>query len=158
MTHCLIMTVPLCTENSAIGIQTGGQESLRDGKSLFLSGHVCKAQYHGISGNVSYCFVRADIVRETSLSAVPYIAWVILHKSAGCLTEAYCSCPAGLRGTCKHISAMCHMIINCVVKKQNCSVTSQTQSWGCPGKKLHEPDFVEIIVIQKFQGYCSMSW
>lgn len=111
-------TVISCTENSEIGIQTGGQESLRDGKSLFLSGHISKPEYHGISGNVSYCFVRTDIVRETSLSAAPYSAWLLLHKSAGSLTEAYCSCPAGLRGTCKHISALCHMIINLVDKKQ----------------------------------------
>jgi len=75
-----------CTENSEIGIQTGGQESLRDGKSLFLSSHICKPQYHGSSGNVSYCFVRADVICETSLSAAPYSSWLLLHKSAGCVT------------------------------------------------------------------------
>ncbi|XP_067045915.1 uncharacterized protein [Acropora muricata] len=47
--------------NKAIGIKTGGREALRDGKSLQLSGHVKSPQYHGISGNIAYCFVRAKV-------------------------------------------------------------------------------------------------
>lgn len=43
------------------GINTGGREALRDGKSLFLSGHVKETKYHGISGNISYCFVKAKV-------------------------------------------------------------------------------------------------
>lgn len=63
-----------------MGLQTGGHESLRDGKSLFLFGHVTDAQYHGISGNVLFCFIRAEVVHETTLTAAPYSAWILTHK------------------------------------------------------------------------------
>ena len=70
-------------------------ESLRDGKSLHLSGHVSNIKYHGVGENIPYCFVKANVVRETNLSQQPYSAWIIIHKEKGIIVESYCSCPAG---------------------------------------------------------------
>jgi len=59
-------------ENKAIGIKTGGREALRDGKSLFLSGHVKEAKYHGISYNIAYCFVKAKVMLTLILQFLFY--------------------------------------------------------------------------------------
>ena len=42
----------LKTENKVIGLKTSGKEAMRDGKSVFLSGHIRSPQYNGISGNI----------------------------------------------------------------------------------------------------------
>ncbi|XP_072014155.1 uncharacterized protein [Amphiura filiformis] len=45
--------------NRRIGLEkTEGKRTFRLGKGLLLSGHVRALQYHGISANLSYCFVR----------------------------------------------------------------------------------------------------
>lgn len=82
-------------ENKAIDIKTGGRESLRDGKSLHLSGHVRGVQYHGVGQNIPYCIVKATVVRETNLSDTPYKNWIIVHKEKGLIVESCCTCPAG---------------------------------------------------------------
>ena len=71
--------------------------------------------------------------------------------------SSYCSCPAGLRGTCKHVAALCMFVIESVVKGETKACTSKPQQWGRPAKaKLHEPDLIENIWIQKIQGNCSI--
>lgn len=82
-------------ENRAIGIKTSGKESLRDGKSLQLSGHVQHVKYHGIGQNIPYSFICSEVVREVKISADPYKCWLIVHKEKSTVTEAFCSCPGG---------------------------------------------------------------
>ncbi len=36
-----------------------------------------------------------QVVRETTVSAAPYMSWVILHKENAKICDAFCSCPAG---------------------------------------------------------------
>ena len=83
------------SENRDIMIKTGGEEALRDGKSLHMSGHVKNLQYHGVAEAVMYCFIKALVVRETSTSKNPYSCWAIVHKVKGLIVDVYCSCPAG---------------------------------------------------------------
>ncbi|CAH1277499.1 Hypp9666 [Branchiostoma lanceolatum] len=141
-------------ENRAIDISTGGRESLRDGKSLYVSGHIGSVQYHGVGGNIPYCFMRSVCIRETSLREVPYKLWIIIHKEKQVLVESFCTCPAGLRGTCKHVSALCHYIIAIAARGENTAVTEQRQTWNAPPKNLHPPEFMHNINIRKVQGNC----
>ncbi|CAH1263009.1 Hypp2612 [Branchiostoma lanceolatum] len=141
-------------ENRAIDISTGGRESLRDGKSLYVSGHIGSVQYHGVGGNIPYCFMRSVCIRETSLREVPYKLWIIIHKEKQALVESFCTCPAGLRGTCKHVSALCHYIIAIAARGENTAVTEQRQTWNAPPKNLHPPEFMHNINIRKVQGNC----
>ncbi|CAH1249891.1 Hypp8709 [Branchiostoma lanceolatum] len=141
-------------KNRAIDISTGGRESLRDGKSLYVSGHIGSVQYHGVGGNIPYCFMRSVCIRETSLREVPYKLWIIIHKEKQVLVESFCTCPAGLRGTCKHVSALCHYIIAIAARGANTAVTEQRQTWNAPPKNLHPPEFMHNINIRKVQGNC----
>ena len=86
--------------NSKIGISTNGGHSLALGKGLSLSGHVLNVQYHGISPNIGYCFIKADVRRQVHHSEHPYSVWAILRKDRGQPQSLYCQCPGGYVFTC----------------------------------------------------------
>ena len=77
------------------GVKTESSKCLKEGESLYLSGHVTGVQYHRISPNINYCFVRAVVCRQKAVTQDPYCTWVILHKRTGDVESAYCTCPAG---------------------------------------------------------------
>ena len=81
--------------NHDIGIATCGGHSMALGKSLSLSGHVVDIRYHGISSNIGYCFVKADVRRQVHHREQPYVVWAILNKDTGSPHAAYCQCPGG---------------------------------------------------------------
>ena len=81
--------------NIEVGIATAGQKSVLEGKSLYLSGHVGSLLYHGISPNISYCFVKTTVVPQTRISEDPYDVWVAVHKESGTVSTAHCTCLAG---------------------------------------------------------------
>ena len=69
--------------------------------------------------------------------------------------SAYCNCPAGLRGYCKHVLALLHLIVREVEGGCNKACTSKPQIWHKPhkkGKKVTQPDFVKNLVIRKVKG------
>ncbi|XP_035673219.1 uncharacterized protein LOC118413795 [Branchiostoma floridae] len=143
-------------ENKDMNIKTAGKEALRDGKSLHLSGHVCNLQVHGVHVDSPYCFIRCKAVRETSVSLPPYDTWIIVHKRRNIIVDGYCSCPGGIQGTCKHIAALCHTVIETVARGDNKAVTEKVQAWHAPSKKPHKPDFVKDITIRKVKGDCGL--
>ena len=57
-----------------------------------------------------------------------------------------------LRGTCKHVSAICHNMIEKVVMGENKTATERRQTWHKPSKRIHTADFLENIHIQKVHG------
>lgn len=58
-----------------------------------------------------------------------------------------------LRGTCKHVAALCHYVIERVAHGDNATVTEKRQIWHAPSKKkTHPPEFLSNIRIQKLQG------
>lgn len=58
-----------------------------------------------------------------------------------------------LRGTCKHVAALCHSIIEKAARGENTTCTGQQQVWHAPSKKkTHPPEFLCDITIQKIQG------
>jgi hypothetical protein len=55
---CVVCNV---SGNIEMSVKTRGKEALRDGKSLHKSGHVQSPMFYGISGNISYAYVKADV-------------------------------------------------------------------------------------------------
>ena len=139
------------------GVTTDVAKAMKESESLFLSGHVTGVEYHRISPNLSYCFIRAVIARQKAQTEAPYITWVVLHKHTGNVESAFCECPAGLRGYCKHVIAILHLVVReveggCIVNK---ACTSKPQMWHKPhtkGKKVNQPDFVKNLTIRKVKG------
>ncbi|VDI78586.1 Hypothetical predicted protein [Mytilus galloprovincialis] len=68
----------LCAENH--NVQTKGIKSTKEGESLYLSGHVTGVEYHRISPNISYCYIKAIVARQKAQTQAPYSVWIILHK------------------------------------------------------------------------------
>ena len=86
----------LFSGNRRIGLdKTQGQRTLALGKSLYMSGHVRALQYHGISENLSYCFVRGKIIPQQKTSEERYSTWVVLIKDTGHITTGECTCCVG---------------------------------------------------------------
>ncbi|XP_033096577.1 uncharacterized protein LOC117100855 isoform X2 [Anneissia japonica] len=117
---------------------------------LFMSGHVRALQYHGISMNISYCFVRGKVVKQQKTTESPYNTWIVLHKETGQVCTAECSCIVGIQATCKHVAGLLFAVVEAVEKGRNMTCTSQKQAWGAvpkKGKALHEPQFVRNIKV-----------
>ena len=81
--------------NESVGVETAGEKSLREGKSLHFSGHVISLHYHGISKNIQYAFVKAQVTPQTRVHEKPYDVWVVLHKETAEVSTAHCGCIAG---------------------------------------------------------------
>lgn len=60
-----------------------------------------------------------------------------------------------LRGSCKHVMSLLHLIVREVEAGSNLACTSRPQVWHKPhrkGKKVHEPDFVKNLTVMKVKG------
>lgn len=68
----------------------------KEGKaySYFSSGWLKDIQYHEISKESTYCFLRAECTPSQSVNNVPHSLWVCIKKT-GEVQSAYCSCFAG---------------------------------------------------------------
>ncbi|CAG2228707.1 unnamed protein product [Mytilus edulis] len=117
--------IKLCAENH--NVQTKGIKSTKEGESLYLSGHVTGVEYHRISPNISYCYIKAIVARQNAQTQAPYSVWIILHKRTGKVENAYCNCPAGLRGHCKHCVSLLHFIVRQIEAGCNKACTSKPQ-------------------------------
>ncbi|XP_071803029.1 uncharacterized protein [Asterias amurensis] len=85
----------------------------------------------------------------------PYAVWIALQKYTAIVESAYCTCPAGLQGYCKHVMSLLHYIVREVERGSNKSCTSKPQRWQQPhkkGTKVNHPDFVKNLTIRKVKG------
>ncbi|XP_038075987.1 uncharacterized protein LOC119743813 [Patiria miniata] len=137
--------------NRRIGlIKTEGRRTLALGKSLYMSRHVRALQYHGISVNLCYCFVRGKVIPQVKTSEQTYFTWVVLHKETGQVCTAECTCCVGIQATCKHIAGLLFAVVESVEEGRNASCTSQRQAWGRAPKKgevVHDAEFAKNISI-----------
>lgn len=157
-TTCIYVTsiyVIIFTGAENHNVQTKGIKSTKEGESLYLSGHVTGVEYHRISPNISYCYIKAIVARQKAQTQAPYSVWIILHKRTGKVENAYCNCPAGLRGHCKHCVSLLHFIVRQIEAGCNKACTSKPQEWHKPhaqGKRVTQPDFVRNLVVKKVTG------
>lgn len=58
-----------------------------------------------------------------------------------------------VRGSCKHVAGICHLILAAIARGGNVSVTSKDKAWDLPsGKHQHKPDFLRNITIHEITG------
>ena len=75
------------------------------------------------------------------VSSKPYDVWVLIKKDfkfvvGGVILSAYCTCTAGLLGTCNHVAGLLFRVEAAVligVTRPAC--TSMLTSWNVPSKK-----------------------
>ncbi|XP_071506363.1 uncharacterized protein [Diadema antillarum] len=69
----------------------------KDGKgySYFESGWVKEVEFHPISENSEFCFLRTECRPSQRIRNIPWKVWVAIGKSSGTVKSAYCTCFAG---------------------------------------------------------------
>ena len=82
----------------------------KEGKGFryFACNFVKEIFWTGITENSAYCFVKCKVTPSQRTSSSLYYVWAAIKKElpGGEIASAYCSCTAGLLGSCKHVAAI----------------------------------------------------
>ena len=65
------------------------------GYSYFSSGWMGEIQYHHISQDSKYCFLKTKCTPSQRVSNGPWNVWVVVEKKSGEVLSAFCQCFAG---------------------------------------------------------------
>ena len=98
---------------------------------------------HQISDECDKCFLKAKVKSSQRVNNASYNVWVCVKKDqsekpGGEIISAYCTCTAGMYGTCNHIAGLlfrCEHAVKTGATKIAC--TSKSATWVVPkGKQL----------------------
>jgi len=95
----------------------------KEGKSYryFACDFVKEIFYHPVSTESNICFLKCLVTPSQRTSSKPYTVW------------AYCTCTAGLLGSCNHVTAMLFRVEAAIfsgITKPTC--TSKLSAWNVP--------------------------
>uniref|UniRef100_A0A8C6SKJ6 SWIM-type domain-containing protein n=1 Tax=Neogobius melanostomus TaxID=47308 RepID=A0A8C6SKJ6_9GOBI len=119
----------------------------KEGKaySYFASNFTRDINYHGISDDSPFCFLKSASGRSQRRNDEDHRIWVCLQKQSGRILSAYCSCFAGLSSTCNHVAAVLFKLDFAWQQGiTNKAVTSLPAVWTKPKGKPKGPDVMEI--------------
>ena len=130
----------------------------KEGKAYryFTDEFVKEVYFHPISPSSPFCIMKTKCTPSQRVSAKAYDVWAIIKKDidehpGGEVFSAYCSCAAGLLGSCNHVAGMLFRIEAAVITgitKPMC--TSQLSEWVIPSKKTNvDPGKLSDFVIRK---------
>ena len=136
------------------------QSDYKQGKCYryFACDFVREVFYHPISDSSRLCFLKCKCIPSQKVKSKPYDVWAVIVKDhlepGGEIKSAYCSCTAGLVGTCNHVVAMLFRVEAAVrfnITKPTC--TSKLCSWPVPtGSKVDTmPRKIKDIFFDKDQ-------
>ena len=107
----------------------------------FSCDYVRKIFYFDLDGDL--CVMKSHVVPSQRVNNKPYEVWIVIRKDivdipGGEIYAAYCTCTAGLQGSCNHIVGMLFRIEAAVATgATRPSKTSMACQWTIPsGKKL----------------------
>ena len=105
----------------------------------YFSGEfVREIYYHEIQKDHPYCFLRCRVMPSHRTSAKNYTVWACLVKDkgdfpGGKILSTYCTCVAGLKGTCNHVAGLLFRVDMAVMKGlTKPSKTSVLSDWNVP--------------------------
>ncbi|XP_012565144.2 uncharacterized protein LOC105849329 [Hydra vulgaris] len=132
---------------------THSSKALKEGHSLYSSGHVTSVAFNSLSDAVNFCYLKGTVVPQTRINDEEYESWVCLNKN-GSIFTAECNCVAGYGESCKHIFALLLFVEEHVRLGDNLTCTSVKQKWGTKTqkRKLHEADIFQNISIKKVKS------
>ena len=130
----------------------------KEGKAYryFTDEFVKEVLIHLISESSKYCIMKTKCTPSQRVSAKPYDVWVVVEKDTpihpgGQILSAYCSCTAGLLGSCNHVAGMLFRIEAAVitgVTRPTC--TSRLSEWTVPSKNNDIiPGRISKVLIKK---------
>ena len=113
--------------------------------------------YHSVDTLSPFCILKCRVVPSQRVNNKPYDVWAIILKDkgdtpSGTIISSYCTCTAGLLGTCNHVIAMLFRVEAAVTSGvTNPSKTSVPCQWNIPtGKKPNlKPKAIRELVFDK---------
>ena len=137
------------------------QSDYKQGKCYryFACDFVREVYYHPISSTSEFCIMKCKVVPSQRVNSKPYDVWAVITKDSkelpgGEIKSAYCSCTAGLVGTCNHAVAMLFRLEHAVrYNLTKPTSTSMLCSWNVPsGAKVDtKPKRIKDIFFDKAQ-------
>ena len=75
----------------------------------FTDTFISEVFYINISDESKYCYLKTKCLPSQRVSSKPYDVWALVKKDfkyevGGAILSAYCTCTAGLLGSCNHVA------------------------------------------------------
>ncbi|XP_071121974.1 uncharacterized protein [Mytilus edulis] len=99
----------------------------------FKNGFLQEIFYHDIDARSKYCFLRAKCVPSQKIKDEEHDVWVCVEKATGEIGSSYCTCTAGLGGTCNHVAGLLFRV-EAANKLGASACTSLPCTWKVPSK------------------------
>lgn len=115
----------------------------KEGKAYryFTGDWVKEICYHNINSNSDKCVVKSKVTPSQAVNNKAYDVWVVLKKDTGNIPggqvlRAYCTCTAGMLGSCNHIAGVLFRLEHAVkTGMTRPASTSKPSVWTIPKKK-----------------------
>ncbi|KAK7465986.1 hypothetical protein BaRGS_00037473 [Batillaria attramentaria] len=108
--------------------------------AFYKDGHVHTLRYHHIDEDSDECYVRGLVTPSAASSdnkKYPDLsAWIKASKVTGNVIRGYCTCTAGLEGSCNHIAALLYALVDVTDTKIRGIGASASKT--CKWKQLKE--------------------
>ena len=136
------------------------QSDYKQGKCYryFENDFVREILFHPITVASKFCILKTKVIPSQRVNSKPYDVWVVLTKDrtdepGGNIKSSFCSCTAGLGGTCNHIIATLFRVEYAVrFNLTKPASTSLLCSWNVPSGKKVDTQPCKIQDINFFKG------
>ena len=111
------------------------------GYRYFTDNFICEVFYNNISDESKYCYLKTKCLPSQRVSSKPYDVWALVKKDfkyevGGAILSAYCTCKAGLLGSCNHVAGFLFRVeAVALIGVTHPTCTSMLASWNVPSKK-----------------------
>ncbi|KAK7507753.1 hypothetical protein BaRGS_00000718 [Batillaria attramentaria] len=104
-----------------------------------------KELYHHIDDNSEECYIRGLVIPSAASSDTKKYpdrrVWIRASKVTGNVNAGYCTCTAGLEGSCNHVAALLYALVDVTdtkIRGMDAS-TSKTCKWKQPRQRRLSP-------------------
>ncbi|XP_053389785.1 uncharacterized protein LOC128552753 isoform X2 [Mercenaria mercenaria] len=115
----------------------------KEGKAYryFSSEWVKEVHYHDLGEHSDKCIIKSKVTPSQAVNNKAYDVWIVIRKDkntvpGGQILNAYCSCTAGMMGSCNHIAGVLFRMEYAVkTGMTRPTSTSKACEWTVPKKK-----------------------
>ena len=126
-----------------------GDYKMTKAYSYYADGWLKPLDYHPVSEESKYCFLKTTCRPSQKISDVPNKLWVCLPKQDGKVLAGHCSCMADVSQTCNHVAATLFRIEAAVrMGLTSPSCTSTACGW-LPNNKSVEPTKIKDLKLSR---------
>ena len=107
----------------------------------FTDNFISEVYYNNISDESEYCYLKTKCLPSQRVLSKPYDVWVLVKKDfkyevGDAILNAYCTCTAGLLGSCNHVAGLLVRVeASVLIGVTHPTCTSMLPAWNIPSKK-----------------------